>query len=406
MEVTNFKVDEIRKDFPFLEYIIPLIYFDNAATSQKPQSVIDAISYYYAFQNAPVHRGIYKQAESITKLYEESRSTVADFIGANYDEVVFTKGTTEGINFIASTWADSNLNEGDEIVLTELEHHANVLPWIHLAQRKKLVLRYVPITEDFNLDYDAFLKLLNERTKLVAFTACSNALGTYINVPFIIENAHKIGAKVLVDAAQSVCHRKLNVHKIDPDFLVFSAHKMLGPTGIGVLYISRKMHPYVEPYQFGGGMVFEVSCFDASWLKTPNCYEAGTPPIAQAIGLGAAIRYIQKKVDYNLLRKHEAGLCKTLINGLESINGLRILGPIEQLCNEGHIVSFIHDKMHSHDITAYLDSYNIAVRAGNHCAQPLYTKLGISGSVRASFYLYNTLEEVDFLINILKKLFK
>ncbi len=397
-------MQKIRKDFPFLKTKDPLIYLDNAATSQKPQEVIDSISYYYAYQNAPVHRGIYSRAEDLTVLYEQSREVVAKFIGAQSDEVVFTRGATESINFVASTWAQDNLKDGDEIILTQLEHHSNILPWQHLAKTKKIIIKYVPITKDGNLDYEAYLKLLSDKTKLVSFTHSSNAIGTQIDAKFIIDNAKLFGAVTLVDACQSVAHMPLDVHSLNCDFLVFSGHKLLGPTGIGVLYIFRKIQKQVEPYQFGGGMVFQVQCYDASWLKAPNCYEAGTPPIAQAIGLAAAINYITKNINWPELQAHEAQLCSQLISGLKTISGIKILGPVEKLSQSGHLVSFVSDKMHPHDIAAYLDTKNIAVRAGNHCAQPLFDILGISSSIRASFYMYNTSSEVDTLVTELRKL--
>lgn len=399
----------LRKDFPFLS-LKSQIYFDNAATSQKPQSVIDAISQYYKYENAPVHRGIYSLAEQATILYEQSRATIAEFIGAESNEIVFTKGTTEGINFIASTWASSTLREGDEIILTELEHHSNILPWVRLAQQNKLKIKYIEINQDGTLDYESYLKILNKRTKLVAFTHESNALGTKVDAEFIIKHARNFGSKVLVDAAQTIGHGLVDIKKLQPDFLVFSGHKMLGPTGIGVLYISKYMQEFVEPYQLGGGMVFELGCDIESlrlmptWLKAPHKYEAGTPPIAQAIGLAAAVQYLKEKIDFEQLRDFEAELCARLINGLLKMPRVRILGPIEDLRQKGHIVSFVVDNIHAHDIAAYLDTKNISVRAGNHCAQLLFKKLKIDSSVRVSFYLYNTIEEVDQLLLALHEL--
>lgn len=400
-------IEKLRKDFPFLTYDQekePLIYCDNAATSQKPRQVIDRIAHYYAHENAPVHRGIYSRAENITKSYEQARKTIASYLGAFDDEIIFTKGTTEGINFIASTWAESKLIQGDEIILTELEHHSNILPWQRIAKKKGIILKYVKITSNGDLDYDSYISLLSEKTKLVAFTHCSNAIGTYIDASFIIDKAKSVGAKVLLDVAQSVAHRKINVQNLKPDFLVFSGHKVLGPTGIGILYISRLMHKEVEPYQLGGGMVFQVQCYDSSWLQSPHRYEAGTPPIAQAIGFAEAINYIKQNINFDQLRKYEAQLCTQLIEGLKEIKGIKILGPRDQLMHEGHIVSFSCNKMHPHDIAAYLNSKNIAVRAGNHCAQPLYSKLKLQGSVRISFYFYNTQEEIKKIIFALNEI--
>lgn len=399
-------MEKTRKDFPFLisESQKPLIYFDNAATSQKPQQVINAISHFYAHENAPVHRGIYRRAENITQLYEHARMEVASFIGAYNDEIVFTKGATEGINFIASTWAD-HLQAGDEIILTELEHHANILPWIRLAKLKNITLKYVPVTDRGDINYEQYLKLLNKKTKLVSFVHCSNAIGSQVDAEFIIKHAKLAGAKVLIDIAQSVGHEKIDLHKLGPDFAVFSGHKMLGPTGVGVLYIDRQIQDKVEPYQLGGGMVFEVDCYNASWLKAPQKYEAGTPPIGEVIGLSCAVAYLKKFVDFPKLVEHEAKLCQYFINGAIKIQGIKILGPVDQLCTKGHIVSFISNRMHPHDIAAHLDAHNIAVRAGNHCTQLLYRKLGIDGSVRLSFYLYNTEYEVETVLDALKRIF-
>lgn len=391
--------NKFRKDFPFFSSDKPLIYFDNAATTQKPQAVIDAISHFYSYQNAPVHRGIYSLAEQATELYEEARQKVARYIGAFEDEVVFTKGTTESINFISATWA-SHLQQGDEVILTELEHHANIVPWIRLSQMHGIQLRYVPVNSDGTLHYEQYLSLLSSKTKLVSFTACSNALGTMVDIPFMINHAHRVGAKVLVDAAQIVGREKMDVHELNADFLVFSSHKMLGPTGIGVLFIARELHEAVEPYQVGGGMVFEVDLYKATWLKPPRKYEAGTPAIAEAVGFGAAVDYIKHNVALDVLRTHERTLSTKLYVALKSFSSVTVLSP-----SESHIVNFVSTRFHAHDIAAYVDQYGICVRAGNHCAQPLHKKLGVDSSVRVSFYLYNTEQEVDTLISALEKLF-
>lgn len=394
---------DIRLDFPFFK--TNKIFFDNAATSQKPYQVIDAIKQWYSFEASPVHRGIYSLAEQATDKYEQARITLASFINASAQEIIFTKGTTEGINFIADSWASINLAPGDEIIITELEHHSNILPWIRLSKRHNIVLKYIPMKLDGTLDYDYYIKLLSNRTKLVSFVLTSNALGTKNNAEFIISHAHSVGAKVLVDAAQSIAHEKIDVKKLKADFLVFSGHKMLGPTGIGILYISQHIQDQVEPYQVGGGMVFEVDYQDASWLKSVQRYEAGTPPIAQAIGLGAAVNYFQNNIDFAELKKHEAGLCSQLINYLKTVKAIQILGPKEELVEQGHLVSFTARNIHPHDLAAYLSDHNISVRAGHHCAQLIFKKLGIDGSVRASFFGYNTEEEVSKLIWALNKLF-
>ncbi len=398
----------IRKDFPYLKSkeLDSIIYFDNASTSQKPYQVIEAISNYYAYHNAPVHRGIYSKSEKATILYEESRETVSKFIGADKDEIIFTKGTTEGINFIAQSWASYNLKPGDEVIISHLEHHSNILPWIRLMQEKDIVLKYIPITNNFELDYKAYTKLLSNKTKLVSITSCSNAVGSITDLDFIIKHAKVYNTKVLVDAAQTIGHRDFNLKNLNIDFLAFSGHKILGPTGIGVLYISKDMQKEVRPYQLGGGMVLDVNDYDFISLNPPNCYQAGTPPIAQVIGLSQAIKYISDNIDYDLLKKHESALCAYLIQELSKFDHIKILGPKDQLSNSGHIVSFVSTLYHPHDIAFYLDQFNIAVRAGNHCAQPLFKNIGINGSVRASFYVYNTFEEVETLVKALNELFR
>lgn len=390
----------LRKDFPYLNTNSPIIYFDNAATSQKPLAVLQVMQEFYTYYNAPVYRGVYKRAEAATELYEQARLSVASFINAHSDEIIFTRGTTEGINAIAATWGAQNLSEGDEILLTRMEHHANIVPWIRLAQEKKLIIKYIPL-KDNKLDYQAYSAMLNERTKFVGCVYTSNVLGTTNDVKTIITQAHAHGAKVFIDAAQTVGHQKVDVKALQPDFLAFSGHKMLGPTGIGVVYIPRHMQPYVEPYQVGGGMVFSVSDTCAQWLSSPQKYEAGTPAVAEAIGLQAAINYLRTHISFDELQKHQSGLTSQLHQALQGYSRVKILSPDT---NASHMVTFTIDGMHAHDVAAYLDTYNIAVRAGHHCAQPLHNYLGIESSIRASFYLYNTQEEVDLLIQALNTL--
>ncbi|MBA3954789.1 cysteine desulfurase [Candidatus Dependentiae bacterium] len=396
---------KLRADFPFFTKRPELTYLDNAATTQKPQAVIDAITNFYARDNAPVHRGIYTLAEEATVHYEQARSTIAHYLGALPQEIVFTGGTTEGINFVAYAWGQKNLHPGDEIIVSELEHHSNLVPWIRLCQEKQLVLKYIPVTPEGDLDYSAYADLLSTKTKLVACTAQSNALGTAVNLPAIIKPARAYGAKILIDAAQIVGRTPINLRELDIDFLVFSGHKMTGPTGIGVLYINKKIQEHVEPYQVGGGMVFSVGSDHATWLKSPAKYEAGTPPIAQALGLAAAFNYLHTQVDFEKLKEHEAELTRYALTELLQMPTIRVLGPQEQLAMQGHMVSFASTKYHAHDIAAYLDTYGICVRAGHHCAQPLHKKLGIESSTRLSFYLYTTQEEVERCIYYLKKLF-
>lgn len=395
---------DIKKDFPLLNKKInnhSLIYFDSAATSQKPRQVIDAVTHFYESQNSTIHRAVYAFGEQATTLYEQARNTVAEFINADVHEIVFTKGATESINAVATGWALDHLKHGDEILLTQMEHHANLLPWQQVAKRNGVVLKFIPVLSDGTLDLSSLDELITKKTKLVSCVHVSNALGTHNDIETIIKKAHIVGAKVLIDAAQSIAHQKIDVKKINCDFLVFSGHKIVGPTGIGVLYIKKDLHDQMQPYEFGGGMVYEVDYTTASWLKAPHKFEAGTPPIAQAIGLGAAITYIQKNIDFEQLKNHESKLCAVLINGLQKNNKITILGPIEQLKTQGHLVSFVVEGMHAHDVATYLSNYGICVRAGHHCAQPLAKLMGIQASVRASFYAYNTLEEVEKFLEVI-----
>ncbi len=401
----NFK--KLRADFPILKQKVngyPLIACDNASTSHKPQSVIDAVVQFYTTTNANIYRGIHLFAEQATAEYENARKKVAHFIGAFPEEIVFTRGCTSGINFVATTWGEDTIKAGDEIVMTELEHHSNLLPWQRLAQKKGAVLKFIPIFPDGTVDLSHLDSIITNKTKMVSVIHVSNAIGTHVDVATIIVRAHAVGARVLIDAAQSAPHQKINVHEMECDFLVFSGHKLLGPTGIGVLYIKKELHDAVSPYEVGGGMVEDVDCTHATWAPAPQKFEAGTPPIAQAIGLGAAIDYLQAQVNFDDLVVYEAQLCARLIDGLLPIKGIRVLGPLSELKEKGHVVSFLVDGYHSHDVAAFLDSRGISVRAGHHCAQPFAKKLGYDASVRVSFYFYNTLEEVDFIIAAVKEL--
>jgi len=398
---------ELRADFPIFTQKInsyPLIACDNASTTHKPQSVIDAIVNFYTTTNANIYRGIHLFAEQATAAYEGARKKVANFIGALPEEIVFTRGSTSGINFVTATWGDAHIQAGDEIVLTELEHHANLLPWQRLAQEKGAMLRFIPVFPDGSVDLSSLDSIITNKTKMVSVIHVSNAIGTQVDIETIIARAHTVGARVLIDAAQSVPHQRVNVHALDCDFLVFSGHKLLGPTGIGVLYIKKELHADLAPYEVGGGMVEDVEYTHATWAPAPRKFEAGTPPIAQAIGLGAAIDYLDKNVNFDELAVYEAQLCTRLIDGLSSISGVRILGPIAELKENGHVVSFLVDGYHGHDVAAFLDSRGISVRAGHYCAQPLAKKLGYDSSVRISFYFYNTFEEVDFILTTIADL--
>ncbi|MCA9770252.1 SufS family cysteine desulfurase [Candidatus Dependentiae bacterium] len=391
----------LRADFPILQKKIndyPLVYLDSASASQKPQHVVDALVRFYTNDNANVGRGLYFLAEKATQEYEYARSKVAHFIGVRSEEIVFTSGTTASINFIATGWGFEHIQKGDEILLTEMEHHSNLVPWQQIAQKKGAVLKFIPVKQNGVLDLEYLLHLITNKTKLVSVVYTSNALGITNNVDAIIQAAHAVGAKVFLDAPQTVPHKKIDVTTLNCDFLAFSSQKMLGPTGLGILYIKKELQDEVLPYQFGGGMVFSVDWHTAIFTKAPYKFEAGSPPIAQVIGLGAAINYLNNNVDFDELQKHEATLCAQLIDGLQKIRGITILGPMEELKKSGHIVSFVVDGVHAHDVAAYLNQYGICVRAGHHCTQPLHKKLGITASVRVSFYLYNTPQEVDFLL--------
>ncbi|HSC25343.1 MAG TPA: SufS family cysteine desulfurase [Candidatus Babeliales bacterium] len=398
---------KLRDDFPILTQQVngyPLVACDNASTTHKPQSVIDAMVQFYTTTNANIYRGIHSFAEQATKKYEEARQKVAQFIGAYQDEVIFTGGCTSGINFVTATWGEISIQAGDEIVMTELEHHANLLPWQRLAHKKGAILKFIPVLSDGNLDLSHLNTIITNKTKIVSVIHVSNAIGTHVDITTIIARARVVGARILIDAAQSIPHQKINVHDIDCDFLVFSGHKMLGPTGIGVLFIKQELHAYIPPYEVGGGMVENVDRIHASWAPSPQKFEAGTPPIAQAIGLGAAIDYLEKHIDFNKLVIHEAQLCARLIDGLLPLQKITLLGSLSQLKQNGHLVSFLVDGFHSHDVAAFLDARGISVRAGHHCAQPFAKQLGYDASVRVSFYFYNTMQEVDSIISALHEL--
>lgn len=398
----------LKKDFPIFEQKSSdsnLIFCDNAATSQKPKKVIESLVKYYSHTNASIYRGMYKLAEETTAAFEVARKKVQDFLHAkDSSEIIFVRGATEGINFVATAWGNQHIKAGDEIVVTELEHHSNLIPWQQLAAQKKATLKFIPVTHDGFIDLSTLDSIITEKTKLVAINHVSNAIGTHVPIEPIFKRARAVGAATLLDACQSVPHTPVNVQQLECDFLVFSGHKMLAPTGIGVLFIKKEIQNDAPPYQFGGGMVAEADYSHASFLPAPHKYEAGTPAIAQAIGLGAAVDYLNTTIDFTQLKKHEANLCAQLIVGLHSISGIRILGPIEELKERGHLVSFTMDGFHPHDIAAYLDQFGICVRAGHYCAQPLAKKLGIDGSVRVSFYIYNTVHDVEIIVEKLREL--
>lgn len=402
----TFDVEEIRKYFPILEREVNnklLVYLDNAATAQKPQSVIDALSHYYSNYNANIHRGIHSLAEEATAAYEATRVTVQKFIGAALsDEIIFTRGTTEGINLVAYTWGRQNIHAGDEIIISEMEHHSNIVPWQILSEEKKVVLKVIPVDDNGDLMMDEFKKLLSSKTKLVSIVHVSNALGTINPVKEIIDAAHKVGAVVMVDGAQSTVHLDINVQKLDCDFFAFSGHKVYGPTGIGVLYGKKKILENMPVFMGGGEMIKEVTFEKTTYNSLPYKYEAGTPNIADTIALKVALDFINE-TGKSVSAKHEMDLLKYATEQLQSIPGLRIIGTAKEKVS---LVSFVIKNIHPQDLGVLLDNQGIAVRTGHHCTQPLMKRFGIPGTVRASFAMYNTKEEVDRLIAGLQKALK
>ncbi|HWC88429.1 MAG TPA: cysteine desulfurase [Pirellulales bacterium] len=391
--------EALRADFPILATLlhegVPLVYLDNAATTQRPRQVISSIVDVYEKQYANVHRGIHWLSDQSTDLFENARECVRRFINAAArEEIIFTPGTTEAINLVARSWGDANIRAGDEILLTEMEHHANLVPWQQLAARTGAVLRHLPITDDGQLMLDQLPKLLSEKTRLVAVAAISNVLGTINPVAEIIRHAHAAGALVLVDAAQSAPHGTTDVQQLGADFLAFSGHKMLGPSGVGVLYGRRELLEAMPPFLGGGSMIRRVRLDSFEPAELPAKFEAGTPPIVPAIGLGAAIEYLEH-VGMQAIHEHELLLTRRAHEVLAGQPGLKFLGPAPE--HKGGIISFTVEGMHAHDIAQLLDRHGVAVRAGHHCAMPLHKRLGIGASARASFYFYNTLAEVDRL---------
>lgn len=403
-ELTTLEVERIRGEFPILSSVlhtsgdrpgVPLAYLDNAATTQRPRQVIQAMVDVYEKHYANVHRGIHWLSDQSTDLYEEARGKVRAFIGApSTEQVIFTHGATESVNLVARSWGDANVRAGDEILLSEMEHHANIVPWQQLAARTGASVRFLPITDDGQLRLDLLDEYLTPRTKLVALTAVSNVLGTVNPLVDVIQRAHQVGAVVLVDAAQSVPHTATDVVALDADFLVFSGHKMLGPTGVGVLYGRRELLAAMPPFLGGGSMISRVTTSGFEPAELPAKLEAGTPPIVPAIGLGAAIDYLSA-IGMPAIHQHELRLTRLAHEIMGSLGGVRFLGPAPE--HKSGIVSFTLEKVHAHDIAQLLDRQGIAVRAGHHCAMPLHKRLGITASSRASFYFYNTEAEVHRL---------
>ena len=402
----TFDVKKIRELFPVLNREVNnqlLVYLDNAATSQKPQAVIDALNYYYSNYNANIHRGIHTLAEEATAAYEATRKTVQKFINAKYsEEIIFTKGTTEGINLVAYTWGRKNIHQGDEIIISTMEHHSNIVPWQILCDEKKAVLKVIPINDDGELLMDEYKKLLSSNTKLVSIVHASNALGTINPVKEIIEEAHKIGAVVLVDGAQSSVHLDIDVQEMDCDFFAFSGHKIYGPTGVGALYGKRKILEEMPVFMGGGEMIKEVTFEKTTFNDLPYKFEAGTPNIADTIVLKVALDFITE-TKKNIIRNHENDLLKYATEQMSLIEGLRIIGTAK---NKVSVISFVIKNIHPQDIGVLLDNQGIAVRTGHHCTEPLMKRFGIPGTVRASFAMYNTKEEIDRLVSAIKKAIK
>jgi cysteine desulfurase/selenocysteine lyase len=396
----------LREDFPILQQTVhgdrPLVFLDNAASTQRPRQVIDVLRRVYERDYANVHRGIHTLSERATEQYEDAREKVRAFIGAaNLREIVFTSGTTAGINLVARSWGEANIKSGDEILLTTMEHHSNLVPWHQLAERTGAVLKHIPITDDGLLILEELDTLLTSRTKMVAVCSVSNVLGTINPVSEIAKRAHAAGALVLVDAAQSVPHVPTNVHELGADFLAFSGHKMLGPTGIGVLYGREELLDAMPPFLGGGSMINRVWPDRFTPAELPAKFEAGTPPIAPAIALGAAIDYL-KLIGLDAIARHEHELVRYAYERLQEVDGLRILGPPPE--KRAGLISFTLPEPHAHDVAQLLDQQGIAVRAGHHCTWPLHDRLGVTASTRASFYLYNTPAEVDLLAEVVAQI--
>jgi cysteine desulfurase/selenocysteine lyase len=398
-------VNKIRSDFPILQRElrpgIPLIYLDSTATSQKPLPVIEAMDTYYRWSNANIHRGIHVLAEEATFKYESARVRVAEFINApSPRQVIYTRNTTESINLVAYTWGRAFLKAGDTVILTEMEHHSNLVPWQILAAERDLRLEFIPVTEDGLLDLDGYRELLNLQPRLVSFTHMSNVLGTINPAAEIIRLAHQAGAVTLLDAAQSVPHIPVDVQALDVDFLAFSGHKMCGPTGIGVLYGRKELLEKMPPFMGGGDMIKRVQLRSFAANEIPYKFEAGTPAIAEAVGLGAAVDYITK-VGMQNIAGHEYEIISYALERLEEVPGVKVFGPASD--KKGGVASFTLDGVHPHDISQILDNDGIAIRAGHHCAMPLHEKFKLPATARASFYLYNSTDEVDRLIDGLYK---
>ena len=394
-------ISAIRKEFPIFQREtrpgVPLVYLDSTATSQKPLAVIEAMDAYYRRSNANIHRGVHTLAEEATSLYEQARVKIAKFINApSAHQIIYTRNTTESINLVAYSWARANLKAGDLVILTEMEHHSNLVPWQILQAERGIELDFIPVTENGLLDLEVYKTLLSRNPKLISFTHMSNVLGTINPAAEIIRLAHEAGAVTLVDAAQSVPHLKVDVQALDADFLAFSAHKMCGPTGIGALYGKMELLEAMPPFLGGGDMIKEVKLRSFRPNSLPYKFEAGTPAIAESVGFGAAVDYLTS-LGMDAIAAHEHEITEYALERLEEVPGVKVFGPSAQ--DKGGVAAFTLEGVHPHDVAQILDQDGIAVRAGHHCAQPLHERFGLPATSRASFYLYNTKDEVDLLVN-------
>lgn len=407
MQSTELSIENIRKDFPILKRKVrdnkPLVYLDNASTTQKPKQVIDALTNYYNNYNANIHRSVYSIAEEATEAYEKVRDKVAKFLNiSKREEIIFVRGTTEGINLVAYAWGRKHIKEGDIIVTTEYEHHSNIVPWQLLVKEKGAKLEYIEIDDNGELILDQLDKYLaTGKVKLVVFSLMSNVLGTISDAEKIISKCHEAGVKTLVDAAQAVPHMSVDVTKLGCDFFAFSAHKMLGPTGIGVLWVRKSVLETMDPFHGGGDMIREVHKYETTWNDLPYKFEAGTPNIADVIGFGSAIDYLSQ-LGMETVRKHEMELTQYALDKMSQIKGIVIYGP-KDVSKRGGVISFNFHDVHPHDVATIVDREGIAIRSGHHCAQVLMEKLNVAATNRASFYIYNTKQDVDKLIQSLGK---
>ena len=406
MRSNDFDVARIRQDFPILQQKIhgkPLVYFDNGATSHKPQAVIDAVSHYYSAENSNIHRGVHYLSETATAAYEAARAKVRGFLNARADkEIIFVRGTTEAINLVAQSYGRSFLKAGDEIIVSAMEHHSNIVPWQMLCEQVGAKLKVIPINHDGEIVMDEYRRLLNDKTKFVSVTHVSNALGTVVPVKEIVTLAHARGVPVLLDGAQAVPHLKVDVQDLDCDFYAFSGHKIFGPTGVGVLYGRAELLEKMPPYQGGGDMISLVTFEKTHYNVLPYKFEAGTPHIAGGIGLGAAIDYLSA-LDWNLVAAHEHQLLTYATEAVSSIEGLRIIGTAKE---KAGVLSFVLGHVHAHDVGTILDQEGVAVRAGHHCAMPVMQRFGVPATTRASFAFYNSLDEIDVMVRAIHRVMK